>query len=456
MKAIPMPKKINKDIKPKGIVAFDVLNLTTQREVWEEKDLSKLQYDYIPFGEAEQNDFPSHLADLKRKSATHRAILSQKVVYTSGVGFNSEDDEVLNYLNSVNADGDNFMNIWRRIIDDYYTFGNAYYEIVHFDGGVNIYHIDSSKVRIAKDKENVIIHPDWSEYDRRKDEAVVLPFYPSFIRDKGNQRSVIHIKDYEAEFEYYGLPCYIAALEDISVGFEIGRYNNTKFKNHMQPSCIVEINGDMSDEEAENLVEEARNKFTGEGNNGKILFLVKNGDTTPAQVTTLQDNSEGNFLNLQNITNQNIITAHQWQPSLSGLVSAGKMNSTGSEIRIAYEMVMSTVIKGTSNLLFEPIKQVLLDNGFDVETLEVKYQPPVSFMSDIKIDDVLEINELREALGYEAKEGYDKLPNLTASLWQHKLDEAAKEQELEDEKELMDEEQEIEEELIEKEQESEK
>ncbi|QDP49423.1 MAG: putative portal protein [Prokaryotic dsDNA virus sp.] len=448
-----MPKK--KLNKAKGVLAFDVLNLVTQREVREQKDLTKLTKDYIPFGEAEENDFPQHLAELKRKSATHRAILAQKTIFTTGVGFNTEDESVLAYFENANAHGENFMSIWRKVIDDYYTFGNAYYEVVHYDGGVNIYHIDATKVRISKDQENVIIHADWDEYEQRKDEAEVIPFYPNFIKDKGNKRSVIHIKDYEPEFEYYGLPCYISALEDISVNYEIGRWNNTKFKNHFQPSSIVEINGDMSDEEAEALVEEARNKFTGEGNNGKILFLVKNGDTSPAQVTTLSDNSEGNFLQLANITNQNIITAHQWQPSLSGLVSAGKMNSTGSEIRIAYEMVMATVVKGTMHLLFEPIKQVLHDSGYEVEDLEVKYEPPISFMSDIKIDDVLEINELREVLGYEAKEGYDKLPNLTQTLWQHQLEQEAAEQELEDEKELMEEEAEIEEELIEKEQEQE-
>jgi phage portal protein BeeE len=400
-----------KRTKPKGIVAFDVLNLTTQRNVAEEKNLDKLQYDYIPFGENEGNDFPQHLAELKRKSATHRAILSQKVIYTVGSGFITENEPLLQYLTNVNADGDNFMSIWRRIIDDYYTFGNAYYEIVSYDGGVNIYHIDATKVRISKDKENIILHPDWNEYEMRKDESEVIPFYPNYIKDKGNNRSVIHIKDYEPEFEYYGLPDYIAALEDISVNYEIGRWNNTKFKNHFQPSSIIEINGDMSDEEAEALVEEARQKFTGEGNNGKILFLVKNGDTTPANVTSLQDNSEGNFLELQNVTNQNIITAHRWQPSLSGLVSAGKMSSQGNEIRIAYEMVMATVVTGTMHLLFEPIKSVLNDNGFDVNDLIIKYEPPISFMSDIQVENVLEINELREALGYEAKENYDILVN---------------------------------------------
>ena len=405
-------KKTNKKVnRPNGIVAFDVLNLTTQRNVAEEKNLDKLQFEYIPFGEGDDNDFPQHLAELKRKSATHRAILSQKVIYTVGNGFITENEPLLQYLTNSNANGDNFMSVWRRIIDDFYTFGNAYYEIVTYDGGVNIYHIDATKVRIAKDKENVIVHPDWNEYRQREDEAVVIPFYPNFVREGGNKRSIIHIKDYEPEFDYYGLPDYVAALEDISVNYEIGRWNNTKFKQHFQPSSIVEINGDMSDEEAENFVEEARSKFTGEGNNGKILFLVKNGDTSPATVTTIDDNHDGSFMELQNITNQNIITAHRWQPSLSGVVSAGKMSSQGNEIRVAYEMVMATVIKGTMHLLFEPIKSVLNDNGYDVTDLEIKYEPPISFMSDINIVDVLEINELREALGYEAKENYDVLVN---------------------------------------------
>ena len=408
-----MAKKTNKKTnRPNGIVAFDVLNLTTQRNVAEEKNLDKLQFDYIPFGESDDNDFPNHLADLKRKSATHRSILSQKVTYTVGSGFLTENEPLLQYLTATDVNGDNFMSVWRKIVDDYYTFGNAYYEIVTYDGGVSVYHIDATKVRIAKDKENVIVHPDWSEYKQRIDEAHVIPFYPNFIKEGGNKRSVIHVKDYEPEFDYYGLPDYVAALEDISVNYEIGRWNNTKFKQHFQPSSIVEINGDMSDEEAEDFVTEARNRFTGEGNNGKILFLVKNGDTSPATVTTINDNQDGSFMELQQITNQNIITAHRWQPSLSGVVSSGKMSSQGNEIRIAYEMVMSTVIRGTMNLLFNPIKSVLNDNSFDVTDLEIKYEPPISFMSDIKVDTVLEINELREALGFKVKDGYDKLSNL--------------------------------------------
>ena len=59
----------------------------------------------------------------------------------------------------------------------------------------------------------------------------------------------------------------------------------------------------------------------------------------------------------------------------------------------------------------QPIKKVLLDAGFNSLDLEVKYEPPISFFSDVNIAEVLEINEMREIIGYDAKDNYDKLTN---------------------------------------------
>jgi len=394
-----------------GGVKFKVMNFVTQRDFSEEKELANLSYDYIPFGDKIKNDLPQHLAMLRRKSATHRSILEQKVAFSLGCGFMSEDERLQEYFKNVNSNGEDFTDVWYKILSDNYTFANSYVEVVTYDGGVNLFHIDATKVRKSKDTESIIVHHDWENYNHTRDKAVVLPLYPDFVRDGGVKRSAIHLKKYEPEFTHYGMPDYIAVLESISVDYEIGRWNNSKFKNHFQPSAIVEINGDMSDDEAENLIEEAKNKFTGEGNNGKILFMVKNGDSSPATVTPIGDTSEGNFLDLQNTTNQNIITAHRWQPALSGIVSAGKMNNTGNEIRIAYEMVMTTVVKNTVNHLMQPIKKVLMDAGFSAEDLEVKFEPPISFFSDVDITQVLEINELRNIIGYDDKPNYDKLSN---------------------------------------------
>ena len=69
----------------------------------------------------------------------------------------------------------------------------------------------------------------------------------------------------------------------------------------------------MGEEEAENWLKTHKKSGREKNNNSKILFLVKNGDTSPANVTVLNDNADGSFLELQKLTSQNIITSHRWQ-----------------------------------------------------------------------------------------------------------------------------------------------
>ena len=155
----------------------------------------------------------------------------------------------------------------------------------------------------------------------------------------------------------------------------------------------------MGEEEARKLVREAQKKFVGDGNNGKIMFIVKNGDTANANVQILKDDQDGSWIDLQQITDQNIITAHRWQPSLSGIVSSGKMNNTGSEIRIAYDLAMTTVVKETSEIILTGIQKVLFkEMGFDPSDLKIHYEPPVSYANDVDIKQVLTINEQRALL----------------------------------------------------------
>ena len=248
---------------------------------------------------------------------------------------------------------------------------------------------------MSKSKKEVYVHPDWAKYNTMKDKLSIIPLYPN---SRGS-RFVLQFKDYEPTFQFYGLPDYVAALEHIAVDYEIGKWNHTKFKNGFQPSAIIEINGDMGEEEAKKLVREAQKKFVGDGNNGKIMFIVKNGDASNANVQIIKDDQEGSWIDLQRITDQNIVTAHRWQPSLSGLVSSGKMNNTGSEIRIAYDLAMTTVIKDTSDLLLNGLRTVLYNEmGFLPEELIIHYEPPISFATQIDPKQILTINEQRKML----------------------------------------------------------
>tara|TARA_R100000734_G_C3319284_1_gene114968 strand:- start:14065 stop:15222 length:1158 start_codon:yes stop_codon:yes gene_type:complete len=356
--------------------------------------LDRLRDDWIPFGA--DNLFPQYLAELKRQSSTHRSVLAQKTTFTTGGGFLSDNKELVDFISDVNANGESLKDCFKKLADDYFTYGNAYLEGVIYDGGVNFYHKDASTARLGKNKKHVYFHPDWTDYRKNKDKTQRIPIYPNV----SNSRFIIHYKDYESTFSFYGLPDYVAALEHIAIDYEIGKFNHTNFKNGFSPSAIVTVNGDFGEAEAEKFVEAAKDTLTGSGNNSKILFLVKNGDDSRGtDVQIINNKEDGDFLDLQKLTDQNIITAHRWQPALSGIISSGKMNNTGSEIRIAYDLAMSTVIRDTTNILLDPIKRVISNEmGIDTEDLTVAYEPPISFLSDIDPKQVLTINEQRAML----------------------------------------------------------
>lgn len=378
---------------------YAFVNLSTPDVSSEVKDLDRLREDFVPFGK--DNLFPQYLAELKRQSSTHRSVLAQKTTFTTGGGFKTSNESLSNYIQDVNANGESLKDIFKRLADDYYSYGNAYLEGVVYEGGVNLYHKDASTARMSKDKKSVLFNPDWSNYTKNKDKTQKIPVYPNISRS----RFIIHYKDYESTFNFYGLPDYVAALEHIAIDFEIGKFNHTSFKNGFSPSAIVTVNGDFGEAEAEKFVETAKDTLTGSGNNSKILFLVKNGeDSRGTDVQIISNKEDGDFLDLQKLTDQNIITAHRWQPALSGIVSSGKMNNTGSEIRIAYDLAMSTVIRDTTNILLDPIKKVLnAELGIDTDDLMVVYEPPISFLADIDPKQVLTINEQREMLHKDFK-----------------------------------------------------
>ena len=395
MKKKNLQKTLNKISQAAGFAKFDVINLAVPESIEEISGVSNVATPYIPFGA--NNLFPQFLAEIARQSPTHRAILGQKKILSVGKEFQSESEQLMSFVDAINPQ-ESLRDVYGKIMFDYYCFGNAYLEVVKHNNGVNLYHIDATKVRIAKDQKHVYIHADWSNYNQSKKQQVILPMYPNFE----NNTSIIHFKDYEPTFNYYGLPDFVAALSWLSIDNLLQSYNKNKFENNFMPSAIVEINGDMGEEEAEKLVRDAQQRWTGKNNNSKILFLVKNGDTKPANITMLSDNADGSFMELQKLTSQNIITAHRFQPAMSGIVSSGKMSNTGNEIRIAWEMVMGTLIKDVEGVVLKKIRSVINEmTPLNADDLEIIYEPPISYLADINPSEILTINEQRVMLGFD-------------------------------------------------------
>ena len=118
-----------KTAKKSNTFEFGVFDLTVPPNITETKDIKSLNTDYIPFGD--DNLFPQYLAELKRKSSTHRSVLAQKTVFTSGAKFVCDNDSLREFIEDVNADKESLRDVFKKLADDYYTFGNAYMECVY-------------------------------------------------------------------------------------------------------------------------------------------------------------------------------------------------------------------------------------------------------------------------------------------------------------------------------------
>ena len=380
--------------KKNKILAYGFSKDLSQDVPEEVKRLDRLRNAWIPFGD--DNLFPQHLSELSRAAATHRAILNTKTTFTIGEVFHTSNESLDEYIKDVNVDGDSLDDVMRKVIDDYWTFGNAYLEIVVGEGYVNLYHHDSTTARMDKDKKKILFHPDWADVRRTEDKITSCDIYPVFKKyRKGVKRSVVHFCDYESTFYYYGLPDYVAALDHIKIASQIGKYNLTRFKNGFMPSAIIELGADMSEEEAQIFIDEARDKLTGENNNSKILFIAKNGDESASNVKIINDTSDGSFMELQTITNDNIISSHRWNPALSGIQVAGSLGNN-QQILTIYDIVMSTVIREPQQMVLRELKQILKTlGGYDVSDLHIVNKPPVTMLGAINPTDYISVQEGR-------------------------------------------------------------
>ena len=93
----------------KDVFEFGVFELAVPEQIEEPQDLSQIRTKFIPFGK--NNLFPQYLAELKRQSSTHRSVLAQKTIFTSGAKFVTNNEDLKEYIRDVNADGESLREV---------------------------------------------------------------------------------------------------------------------------------------------------------------------------------------------------------------------------------------------------------------------------------------------------------------------------------------------------------
>ena len=125
--------------------------------------------DYIPFGS--DNLFPQALTKFCRTSPNHRGIINSKHQYILGDGITSDDEPTRLLLDSVNFEGESLTEVVSPILLDDLMTGNGWVELITDKNGSFLWfnHLDTTKIRLNKDLQSAILHPDWALYKGEND-----------------------------------------------------------------------------------------------------------------------------------------------------------------------------------------------------------------------------------------------------------------------------------------------
>ena len=346
---------------------------------------------YIPFGD--DNLLPTQLNKLSREVPVHRAILNAKANYITGKGLASSNKILGRWIRKPNNSNDNLNVIIKKIIFDYLNLGNAFLEIVTDKNKsfLFLYHIDASKVRFATSSENCWIHPDWEQLKGKNDpNLTALPLYPYFaMGDDGLFHAVFHIKDYEPEFYFYGLPAYFPGLRSIIISGLVNVWNQTRLERQFNSPGLLIIPGVNDPAEAEALDAEFQ-KYKGiDGEKAADIIIQYLSDLAPgqasqaAQYVQFKKDNEGNWLDLHKQAEASLITIHNWFRTLTPY-SDDKSGFDKNRIISEYEVAMSSVIRPHQEMFAQQLSRILSDFDLPTDDLEFINEPPVNLINPFK------------------------------------------------------------------------
>jgi capsid portal protein len=414
--------------------------------------LDRTIWTYVPFSTYDLCRL-DRIQAICNNSPTTAGIIQQKVSYFGGDGFytvpaatmsmlaslktakkeaaevTEEQIQSLNdWLTQITPEGENIEELTQKIAKDFCSFGNAFIELQRIKvGKTRKYYVRCLPVNWCRPKKakkdeiyptHIGVSDEFEEaWEVTPQKVTDLPIFPVFEQFGNSEKSIIHLKNYEPTLVYWGIPDWVSAKIWAELEYRIPKFNQSKFENGFTPSAIISLFGSTNQEEAQQVVRAMKDCFTGTGNNSKMFIQALRDPTYKSDVQVLDSSNEGEFMNLQKLAQESIISAHRWSVSLTGLRTAGSLGSN-QQIRSEFDIIYNTVIRPMQRLfLTKFLNPVIQDAGlfFGIDwsniALDIAKPMPVSFAGDFDIKTILTVDEMRSELGFQPLQQQNTIEN---------------------------------------------
>lgn len=382
--------------------------------------------DWIYYGE--KNDYPDYLLRLYNNSAKHNAIITGKVDYICGNGWEvkSEDEmakaKAYTIVDKVNTKGESLTDITKKMATDLSIFGGYYLQVIWSKATgeiAELYHVDYYKVRTNSINNTYFVADDWI----KNGQVNPRPNYLEYAKfdDKNRKGSqILYFKEYRAGCNIYSLPDYRGAISYIELDICIGEYHLNSINNGMFSSKLINLNGGRVSEEEENRIEKLfKDKFSGSKNAGKFMLAFNDSKENEPSIIDLSGTELDKHFDLLNKTvQQEIFSGHKvTSPMLFGIKTEGQLGGR-AELREASELFQNTYINAKQKAIEQVINYLYSFNDVTAEMLLNKTEPITYQFSEAIISANMTQDEIREKLSLPMieKQETDNSQNLINSL----------------------------------------
>jgi len=338
------------------MISIDKLNFGQMTLTNFEERITKNQ-PFISWGA--DNLFCEELYKLLDASPIHNSAVRARVDNCVGNG----------YVNDYKINSKQYLNdVSKQMYFELITTGNLFLEVVwrkdRSEGLAGFHVIPSKYMRLHKPDElgqmpdKYLYCKDWKQWRK----AGIIEF-SEFDPTNYNTRQIVHIKQYQPGYDYYGAPTYLSTLNDIKLNHEITVYNLANIINGCSMGLWVHFNQPAPDSEQEQttILNRIEERYQGGENANKVVVSYgEEGDGKP-EITQIPNNVEdGYFSAIFELVQHQILAGHNIpDPSIIGLPPRTGFSSSAEQLETAYRIFINRTIIPMQTFLNRELEDII-------------------------------------------------------------------------------------------------
>jgi len=357
------------------------------------------------------NLFPQRIVEMYNGSAVNHSCILARVDGIVGKGLYSENEGAQNKLAFANP-YESWDEVFAKAALDYVLFGGFSLNVIWNRAGdkiAEVYHVDFSTIRSGKKNELDEIteywySTRWELYNARKKQYRPIRF-PAFNPKEtlGEDASqIFYYWDYQPGNEYYPLPSYVGALNDIEIDRKLSLFHAANLTNGLTPSMFISMRNGIPDKDTrDKIYREMQESYAGAGNAGRFFLTFSDTAETAPEITPLNLTNDQYYLQLEQRISSRVLTGHRISsPLLLGIRDAGGngLGSNSQEVLMSYNHFINTVVKPDQKTIVKQLDKMMSYVGYPNANLQVEQSPlldeDIIIAQDVPTEERVDVNKL--------------------------------------------------------------